>query len=457
MMGEGLKMIGVITALLGLLLSPLASAETGSEPSPRGVRVLTLEQACQIALEKNKDIQKAKEYRNQVEGKYLEERAAAFPQFLLQAGYTRSRDESMKVFGRTYPLEQEVLSAGIGVTQVLFTFGQVSAAIRAAEVGLKTAEDQLRLYQQGALKEVSTAFYDALFSKELLNLARQNLAQKIRHQDEVKKKFAAGTATEYDILAAEVAVANARPEVIRAENLVRISRDRLRFLLGLEDREIDVQGLLDTPLSPVPAYEECLTEAWKNRPELSGIKHRIGIAQELVKIYRAMNKPRLDLKAGYGWKQLDILTTQGDGPTWSAGIYLTFPFFDGLRTQGKVAQAQSELASLKIEEAKLIDAIVLQVQEAINAVRESGEIVKGLSGTVAQAQRLLAMAEKGYEFGVKTKLDVDDAELNLMLAQTNLAKARRDHLAAQTNLQWVMGTLRAPGSGPNIGAKPLDG
>ncbi len=139
-----------------------------------------------------------------------------------------------------------------------------------------------------------------------------------------------------------------------------------------------------------------------------------------------------------------IFVTKAEGITWTIGLYVTFPFFDGLRTQGKVAQAKSELATLKIDEAKLIDSIVLQTREAVNSVWESGEIVKGLSGTVSQAQRLLAMAEKGYEFGVKTRLDVDDAQLNLSLAQSNLAKARRDYLAAQTNLQWAMGTIQAP-------------
>jgi HAE1 family hydrophobic/amphiphilic exporter-1 len=441
------KFFYIYTAFM-LSLAIGTHLQAQSPEAAKGPQIVTLEQALQIALEKNKDIQKAKEYRNQVEGRYVEERAAALPQFVLQGSFTRSRDESMKVFGRTYPLEQEVLSGGVGVSQVLYSFGQVGAAIRAAKVGLKTAEDQLLLYQQAALKEVSSAFYDALLSKELFALARQNLSQKMRHQDEARKKFTAGTATEYDILAAEVAVENARPDVIRTENLVRITRDRLRFLLGLEGRELEVQGTLLSALATPPSFEQCLALAWKNRPELSGIKHRIGMSEELVKIYKAMNKPRLDLKAGYGWKQLDILTTQGEGPTWSAGIYLTFPFFDGMRTQGKVAQAKSELASLKIEETKLIDAIVLQTQEAINAVRESGEIVKGLSGTVAQAQKLLSMAEKGYEFGVKTKLDVDDAELNLMLAQSNLAKARRDHLTAQANLHWVMGTIQAPVSPP---------
>ena len=424
--------------LLTVVIMALGSnALAQSSEVKKEVMVLSLDQALQIAIEKNKDIQKAREYRNQVEGRYVEERSAALPQFLIQASMSHARDESLKAFGGLYPLEQQVLSAGIGLSQVLYSFGQVSAAIRAAKVGLKTADDQLLLYQQAALKDVSSAFYDALLSKELNALSRQNLEQRIRHQEEARKKFAAGTSTDYDVLAAGVAVENARPDVIRTENLIYITRDRLRFLLGLENQEVDVNGTLLPTISTYPSYEDSIALAWKNRPELSGYKHRIGMAEELVTIYKAGNKPRLDLKAGYAWNSMDF-------PGWTAGLYITFPIFNGLRTQGKVAQAKSDLATLKIEEAKLIDAIVLQIHEAVNAVRESGEIVKGLAGTVSQAQRLLSMAEKGYEFGVKTRLDVDDAQLNLMLAQSNLAKARRDHLAAQTNLQWAMGIIQAP-------------
>jgi outer membrane protein TolC len=432
-------LLALLTFTLGLI------TQTQAAEAKKGVLVLSLDKALQIAMEKNKDIQKAQEYRNQVKGRYIEERAAALPLFAIQGSISHGRDESLKAYGRTYPLEAETGSATLGFSQLLYSFGQVEAGIRASKISMKIAEDQLLLYQQTALKDVSSAFYDALLSSELFDLARQNLEQRKRHMEEARKKHIAGTATDYDVLAAEVAVENARPEVIRTENLIRITRDRLRFFLGLEGQEVDVQGsLLITPLFVSPSYEESLAAAWKNRPELSGIKHRIGIAEELVKVYRAMNKPRIDLKAGYGWKYLDIQISLADGPAWSAAINLTFPFFDGLRTQGKVAQAKSDLASLKIDEAKLLDAIVLQIHEAVNAFRESGEIVKGLSGTVSQAKRLLDMAEKGYEFGVKTKLDVDDAQLNLMLAQSNLAKARRDHLTAQTNLQWAMGILQTP-------------
>jgi hypothetical protein len=67
------------------------------------------------------------------------------------------------------------------------------------------------------------------------------------------------------------------------------------------------------------------------------------------------------------------------------------------------------------------------------------DIVKALEATVAQAKRLLEMAEAGYRYDVKTHLEVEDAELNLRTARSNLAKARRDYLTARTKLLWVMG------------------
>ena len=51
------------------------------------------------------------------------------------------------------------------------------------------------------------------------------------------------------------------------------------------------------------------------------------------------------------------------------------------------------------------------------------------------------MAEKGYELGVKTRLEVEDAQLNLMYARGNLAKAQRDLAVARVNVDWVAGTL----------------
>ena len=104
-------------------------------------------------------------------------------------------------------------------------------------------------------------------------------------------------------------------------------------------------------------------------------------------------------------------------------------------------QARSDLTTAAIETAKARDQIALEVRTALDAVKESGEIVTALGGTVEQARKLLEMAEKGFEYGVKTRLEVEDAQLNLSQAEGSLARAQRDYLVARVTLQWVEGIL----------------
>ncbi len=453
----GIFILTVISIAAQCVLFPQASFGVDN-----AVRVLTLDEALRIASESNRDILKARVFRRQVEGRYVEERAAALPQVTISSGISRARDESQKAFGEgLIPRQQETRSAEASISQPLYTWGQIGAGIRAARIGFATADDRLRFSRQASARDATTAFYDILMAREFHVIAVQNLEQKLRHQDEASRKQATGTATDYDVLAAGVAVENARPEVIRTENLVRTARDRLRFVLAFfEEGEVDASGSLVSAVDPYPRYEDAIDSARKNRPELSELRHRIGISDELVTVANAGDKPRLDLKAGYGWRELDAGNSEADGKAWSAGLFLSFPIFDGLRTRGKVAQASSEAASLRIDEAKLLDSIALEVREAVNAVREAGEIVKALSGTVSQAERLLVLAEKGFEYGVKTRLEVEDAELNLTQAKGSLARARRDYLVARANLEYVKGTIGEegrPGMDEERQWRPADG
>lgn len=405
-------------------------------------QLLTLEDCLKIAADKNLDIQKAREYANYVQGRYVEERAAALPQLGLQAGFGYSKDNSTKALYGAAQLQNN-RTVDVFLSQPLYTWGKIGAALKAAEVGLKTADQQLRLFRQAAFRDVSISFYDVLLAKELHRLALENLAQKERHHTEAKRKFEAGVATDYDLLAAEVELQNARPDLIRTQNSINVSRERLRFLLGPEQGELDVVGRIEVAPEQLPGYVESLKTALDKRPELADQQLRIRINQELVTIANADDKPRLDLKGGAGWHQLEVSNPgpvrRSDGPAWNAGIYLTFPFFDGMRSRGRTRQARSDLRTSQLQEQKLRDSITLELRTARYTLAEAGEIITALSGTVKQAQRLLQMAEKGFEYGVKTRLEVDDAQTNLLRAQSNLARANRDYLAARVNLLWSMG------------------
>jgi HAE1 family hydrophobic/amphiphilic exporter-1 len=425
-----------IVVLFFALMPALCAAET---------RLLTLDQALAIAMDKNRDIEKAREYEKYVQGKYVEERAAALPQLSLNGSAQFSKDESLSLMGITAQ-RQFGRSLDLTVTQPLYTWGKLNAAIRAAKVGLKTADQQLRLYRQATYRDVTIAYYDILLAKDLHRLAQENRAQKLRHLEEATRKFSAGVATDYDILAAEVSAGNSRPEVIRTENNVRMALERLRFLLAEGSSEFDVAGSLQLPPEDrsLPAsFDEALETAGKQRPELAELRLRSGIYEELVTIAAADDKPRLEMRGSAGWRWANLNdpgpARDTDGAAWNVGAYLTFPFFDGLRTRGKVAQAESDLRVQQIGVARLLDSIALEVRQAEFSHREAAEICGALSGTVTQAERLVRMAEKGYEFGVKISLEVEDAQVNLLQARSNLARAQRDYHVARVTYRWSLG------------------
>jgi len=411
--------------LLTVLTGPAGAAE---------VRPLTLDQALEIAAARNRAIAKAAEFRNQAQGIYIAQRAAALPQLTVKGTLAREDDDAVDtpVYNRR--------ETSLQLDQVLFTWGQVQAGIRAAKIGLQTADEQLRASRQTALRDASAAFYDILLARELNGVFAQNLAQKSRRLAEARRRQALGIATDYDLLVAEVAEVNARPEVLRSANLITSRRDRLRLVLGLNE-PVDAVGELTAILVEPPGYEAALAVARERRPELRDLRHRIGIAEELVTVARAGDKPRLDLTGSYGWKELDTSSADNDGKTWDLGLQLSWPIFDGLQTSGRVQQVKSERDSLLIDEQQLLDVVALEVREAIDAIKIAIELVRALEGNVAQAGKLLRLAEKGFEYGVKIRLEVDDAELNLRQTQSSLALARRDYLVAATDLGRAMGIL----------------
>jgi HAE1 family hydrophobic/amphiphilic exporter-1 len=342
--------------------------------------------------------------------------------------------------GEIFGGRQDVSLGSFGVRQVVFTWGQVGAAIRAAKLGFDYSDQQLRRFRQAVVKDVTGTFYNVLAARELVRIAEENVAQRARRLDEVTKRREAGTATDYDVLAAQVELDSARPAVIRTQNAVRAAREQLRFLLA-EPQEVDVEGALAAPVEPVPAYDALLATAFQNRPELGEIAATQGIYSELIKIAGAGNKPRVDFAADWGKRHLSLPSISSTGTAWDFGVYATVPLFDGWRTKGQVAQARSNLASVNIDELKLREGITLEVRTAVDSAREAVALLDALSGPVKQAEQLLFLAEKGFELGVKTRLEVQDAEQNVNTARANLAVAQRDYRLARVNLDWVAGVL----------------
>ncbi len=438
-----------ILRLLSISCMILCSSLCMPVASP-AARIITLEECLRLTMDYSRDILLANEGKNISQGRYVEERSAALPQFKIEAQSAYSHDPSYPVLG--FNRERNDYSANLHLSQALFTWGQISSAIKAAEYDKESAEHQMQEARQLALREASTGFFDLLLSLELEKVASDNVAQKQRHLDEAKRKLQMEVATDYDVLAAQVALTNALPALAQAQNAIRLAKDRLRYFMGVQE-DFEVTGsLLCLPKAP-DSFEVVMERAIANRPEVAYYKSQLGVFGELVTVAKGGDKPRLDFKGNMGWSDTDDIHDDTGGGYWDAGVYFSFPIFDGFLTKGRVIQARSRLSTTEIKLKKLLDQIALEARDAINRVDESVQIVKALAATTEQAERLLQMAESGYRYGVKTRLEVDDAESNLLSARLNVARARRDYLVAKTRLLWIMGedmqrALAGPDSTP---------
>ncbi|MHC1728180.1 MAG: TolC family protein [Syntrophobacteraceae bacterium] len=400
--------------------------------------VYTLKETLEKTLEYSRDALIAGEGIKISEGRYVEERSAAFPQLKAEAHYVRSRDELLKKTAPGFPLEQSDYLGNFNLTQVLFTWGQISAAINAAKYDRAASEQQFKAAQQLALREAAVSFYNLLLTVELEKVARDNVSQKRRHLDEAERRRHMEVATDYDVLSARVTLANALPGLTQAENDIRFARDRLGYYMGITG-DFDIKGeLIVQPQKPEP-LEVVLARAKEKRPEVAFQNSRLGVFKELRTVAKAGNKPRVDFKSNLGWTGFDEIDKNTPWQRWDAGVFVSVPLFDGFLTKGRVMQAESRISTTRYELDKLLDNIALDARSAINRVDEASQIVAALKETTSQAERLLQMAETGFRNGVKTKLEVDDAESNVLSARTNLLKARRELIAARIRLLWIMG------------------
>lgn len=402
---------------------------------------ITLEDAIKIALENNKEIKKVKFENEGIYGRYLEERSQAFPKLSFYGYGSKQMDETFYKFSQgLFPKEQDVLSYNISLNQTLYSWGKIGAAIRAARLALESTEVSLKLSEEEVKKATIEAFYDVLFQKELIRISEENLKQKENHLREAEGRFELGVGTEYDILAAKVNFENAKTNLLKAENGLNILKERLKFILGI-DYEIETIGNLEISGEEEYTFEDAFSIALKERKELKLQELYEKGRYEFIKIQKSQNKPKIFLDAYFERRNLKAGEMDLNVSSWNYTLNLSIPIFDGFRTKGSVIEAESEYNKAKLEREKLMDSIRLEIKQAIFELEEAKKVLSASRETLKLAEKWFQMAEEGYKLGVKTNLDVEDAQLNLSNAKVNLAKAKKDYIVSQVKLKRAMGVL----------------
>ena len=426
------------------LLSLTAAESPGKEKKSAAPRhhSLTLENAISIALRQNPDVLKAIHEIERTRGQVIEIRAQALPTLQAAGTYTQYDPELLQSGGvssstatglsaLTGTSQDKSWRITLQVQQTVYSGGKVRAAMKIAELTEDTSHQMLRETVATVIANVRTQFYTALLNRELITVAEESIVLLADQLKDQQNRFDAGTVARFNVLQAEVELANARPDLIRAKNNFHISRLQLGKTLGLDtDDEPDIAGVLRMIPREVN-LARALAAARKNRAILKAQKNTVENGERQITVAKAGYKPKLDADVGYEFvnsRTTKDLARVTNG--WYLGVTGSWAIFDGLQTKGQVDQAKASLASAKVNLADSVQQVELEVQKAYAQARVSREVIASQIKVVEQADEALRLSKERLAAGAGTQLDVLNSRVALTKARTTQKQALSDYNVA---------------------------
>ena len=429
---------------LALLLAaaPLVAQLNDGKPDPDFAvpGALDLPYALAFALDNNFTIRQAKERIRQQEGVVLEVRSAQIPNVSASGDYQRNAE----AVGPTG--EDRYWSFNVTARQTLYSGGGVAASVKGQQLTLDAAVLTLQAVINDALLDVRTRFYTVLVSREKIKVQEQNTELLRRQLQDVKNRYEAGTVSNFEVLRAEVALANAQTPLITARNDYRLAIEELRRALGFstatEANVTKIPEFIGT-LEFAPAsfdLRSALATAREQRPDLLRLRKLENAAEEGITARRAGYLPSVALFGAYDWRKgFGSNSLPGNKDGWTVGLSSSWNVFDGRATAGRVAQARSQLEQAKLSSAEAQLSVDVEVRRAVSTFQQATELAEASKKVVEQAEEALRLANARYSAGTATQLDVLTSQVDLTTARLNQLQAYYSYNVAVATTRKAMG------------------
>jgi len=437
----------VIWAATVMSSSPWSERARADELTPSGAAggKLSLARAEAIALAHQPAVVEAAGQTEASEGRVEEARAGYLPQAAITGIYQRTTGNFAP---RPGGLPSNVAAAswasntynyfnfGASASQLIYDFGQTNGRWRAAAASRDAARQNERTVRVQTLLGVRRAYLQARAQAELAVVAEQTVTNQERHVVQTQGFVRAGMRPDIDLARVRTDLANAKVQLVNANNGLALARATLNQAMGLA-----VNTRYDLAEEDLPAVsgedqsvDELITQAEKSRPELANLTEQRRAEELTVRALKGGYGPALAATAGATEAGIAI---DGLVPNWYLGLTVSWPFLQGGLTRGQVREANGTLRALSASEAALRLQVRIDVEQAQLGVMAAKSTISAAGEALVNARELLRLAERRYETGLGSAIELGDAQVAAtaaaaqeVTARFNLGTARAQLLAA---------------------------
>jgi outer membrane protein len=446
--------ISILLVATVLAVAQPATPQPGAAPAPQPAEAggaapatLSLADAERSAREHQPQLLQARFLTAAASSRADEARAPLLPQLSGVAAYERTTanyapqpGSSLSNFGTTSSSfsTSNYYNFGVTASQLIYDFGATSQRWRSTQASAAAQRDSELATGMQVLLTVRTAFFSARAQRDLVRVARDTLANQEAHLRQVQGFVNAGTRPQVDLYQALTDRANAQVALINAENNYATARAQLNQAMGVTG-SIDYEVTSDT-LHIVEgedaATEALLPEAEQNRPDLVALEDQARAQELTIRSVQGNYGPALGISTAFTDRGPSFGSLAWN---WNATATLTWNIFQGGLTRAQVEEARANTSAARAQAEVLRQQIRVDVETARLAVRGAKSSLGAANEALVNAKERLRLAERRYQTGVGSLIDLGDAQVAETTAAAQLVQAEFTLSTARAQLVRALG------------------
>lgn len=405
---------------------------------------VTLQDAVRIALSDNPTIKVAGQEIQLKKEARREAYAGLFPEASLVGSYSRAiKKQSFAMMGEVIEVGTDnTYSGGLSVSLPIFA-PALYKSISLTETDVNLAVEKSRASRLDMVNQVTKAFFQLLLAQDSYEVLLKSYKQSEDNYNVVKAKYEQGAVSEYDKISADVQMRSLKPTVVSARNGVNLANLQLKVLMGMEaDVKVAVEGnLKDYEMSmftrqAMPRPDNLVNNSTLKQLELNALQ-----LKQTLKLQYTNFMPTLSASFQYMYTSMNdnFKFKEYDWRPYSTiGLNLSIPLFKGSNfTQLK--QTRIQMKQLEENRINTERQLTMQATSYLDNMAASTEQVVSNKEAVYQAEKGRTIAEKRYEVGKGTILELNSSEVALTEAQLTYNQSIYDYLVAKADLDLVLG------------------
>ena len=413
-------------------------------------RAVTLQDCLAAAREDNPDAQAAAQRVIAARAAIREATSAYYPQLTLSSTYARTDNAGQAMFmalnQRTlnmadpafdinHPGDTENLRTSVGAKLRVLDGGQRNLNRDMAKLGSDVSKSQEAAVRNELIYQVTRGYYSVLQAQSFVKVQEETVASLEENLRVARERFKAGSVVQTDVLNLEVQLAQAREDLIRAQNGTQLAIAALNTAIGrplVSDERLPEEQ--QTDLAPPTAALDA--DAVESRPELRAAQLNTRIQE---KAWQKTRRDYFPTVSAFGSVDWDSDVSADLEQSYFAGAVAEWDFFTGFRRGAATESSQAKYEAAQADERKLRDQLQLDLTQARLQIKESWERLDVARRSVTGAEEALRITRERYQQGAADIPELLTAQVGLTATRTRNVAAYYDYLISQANLKRAQG------------------